>query len=316
MEELIKKAEKIVNKKYSNDDSFYALYVLCCFALLTKFKDNQDVVEDVMLNTNFYIDYKSISDLIRENSIVVEDTENYEYLSDESMKVAAISIPGICIESGENSISYSTHSPSVFCSLLGNTTNEVLNAITHELAHIVKSRNNVILEESPTTLITRSGLNIYGKLFDDDGDLCEINENLLLDEIINVLQCSDMMREVKSLPISAMSDEVKDFYGMLDLDTLDSYYGYNDMIDFVAPLWSCEHFRTIVDENIVNGYLGEIYFQFDQMVGEGSFKDYSNRLDILDAQYDNDELWKEMTEWFSNINSSYKKNSESSEKIH
>lgn len=69
----------------------------------------------------------------------------------------------------------------------------------------------LIYSDSPTHFLIRNGLNIFGYSFEKDTPV-EPSDNSMLDEVINVLQTSDMMKAVKELNGCPMKKEVEDFY--------------------------------------------------------------------------------------------------------
>ena len=306
MNELLRQAETIVAKRFDKSDENYGLLVTGCFALLSKFgEDYFPIVEKVMLETDFYIGKKPLSELLEEGGISPEDAFRGEEFYDTEMTVTAISSPGVYLYIDENGkIVYEKEKPAVYCTTVGEDANAILNAFVHETAHLIKSTINVVYCDTPKQFLIRGGLNIFGYSFEKNSPF-EPNDNSMFDEVINVLQTSDMMKTVKELDVDAMSEEVYKFYRELDLDRIDLLYGYNELANFVLPLWGNDHFRSSIESNIVIGRIDRIKNDFDSIMGPNSFHYYSTYLDYVDGNYDDEKLINNMRDWFDRMNRTY-----------
>ena len=299
-------AESIVRQRYSEDDPNYGLLVMGCYALLSKFGDlYYPIVEKVMLETDFYIGDKPLSELLAEGGIDAEDAFRGEEFYDTELSVTAVSSPGVYLSISENgSIIFEKDTPAVFCTTSDNDATTLLNAFVHETAHLIKSAVNVVYSDCPTHFLIRGGLNIFGYSF-KNGSISEPSDNSMLDEVINVLQTRDMMMSVKELVGKPMSPEVLDFFRKLDLDRIDLLYGYDELTSFVLPLWSNNYFRSSIEDNIVIGRIDRIRSDFDSIMGENSFHLYSTYLDYIDGNYDDEKLISNMREWYDRMNRTY-----------
>lgn len=308
MNKFLDVAEDIISRKYSSDDPNYGLLVLGCYSLLSKFgEDYLPIVEKVMLEADIHISDKSLKEMLEGTDIDIEFGFSEEELDEEDMVVTAVSTPGYQLElSDRGSILYKTTTPAIYCSTKGECNNTILNAFVHEASHLVKSAVNSISQNRNNGFLLRSGLNIFGYRF-EDGQFRTKSDNSMLDEVINVLQTADMMKNVKELAGSEMSPKVKDFYDGLDLNELDNMYGYGytELSDFVRPLWNIPDFKDSVEENIVIGRLDKIQSDFDDVLGKGSFHYYSTYLDYVDGNYEDDKLMEQMTDWYGRMNRLY-----------
>lgn len=305
MNKYLRQAESIVSRKFDKSDENYGLLVMGCFALLSKFGGEYlPIVEKVMLETNFYIGKKPLSELLNEGSISAEDAFRGEEFYDTEMTVTAISSPGIDLWVEDGKIMMEKETPAIFCTTIDGDATTILNAFVHEVAHLIKSTVNVVYSDSPKHFLVRNGLNIFGLSFERNSPL-EPNDNSMLDEVINVLQTSDMMRAVKELNGSFMSDEVLKFYRELDLDRIDLLYGYDELTSFVLPLWSNDYFRSSIENNIVIGRIDRIKNNFDSIMGANSFHYYSTYLDYIDGNYDDEKLINNMKDWYDRMNRTY-----------
>lgn len=299
-------AESIVSQRFDKDDPNYGLLVMGCYALLSKFGDlYYPIVEKVMLETDFYIGNKPLSDLLLEGGIEPEYAFRGEEFYDTELSVTAVSSPGVYLSiSDTNSILFERDTPAIFCTTLDTDATTILNAFVHEAAHLIKSTVNVVYSDCPTHFLIRGGLNIFGYSFKKDS-LSEPNDNSMLDEVINVLQTRDMMKSVKELNGKPMSPEVLEFYKKLDLDRIDLLYGYDELTSFVLPLWDNDYFRSSIEDNIVIGRIDRIRGDFDSIMGENSFHLYSTYLDYIDGNYDDEKLITNMKDWYDRMNRTY-----------
>lgn len=306
MNKLLRQAEYIVKKRFNEDDENYGLLVMGCYALLSKFGElYSPVVEKVMLETDFFIGKKPLSELLVEGGIEPEDAFRGEEFYDTELAVTAMSSPGVYLYINENgTIVFERETPSIFCTTLDEDATTILNAFVHEASHLVKSTVNVVYSDSPKHFLLRNGLNIFGYSFEKDSPL-EPSDNSMLDEVINVLQTADMMGAVKELNGSPMSDTVFNFYKELDLDRIDLLYGYDELTSFVLPLWSNNYFRSSIEDNIVIGRIDRIRNDFDSIMGHNSFHLYSTYLDYIDGNYDDEKLMSNMKEWYDRMNRTY-----------
>ena len=305
MNKFLRQAESIISRRFDKSDENYGLLVMGCFALLSKFGDEYlPIVEKVMLETDFHIGNKPLSELLNDGGIAAEDAFRGEEFYDTEMTVTAISSPGIDLWVEDGKIMMEKETPAIFCTTIDGDATTILNAFVHEVAHLIKSTVNVVYSDSPKHFLVRNGLNIFGLSFEKNSPL-EPNDNSMLDEVINVLQTADMMRAVKELNGSPMSDEVLRFYRELDLDRIDLLYGYDELTSFVLPLWSNDYFRSSIENNIVIGRIDRIRNDFDSIMGANSFHYYSTYLDYIDGNYDDEKLINNMKDWYDRMNRTY-----------
>lgn len=305
MNKYLRQAESIISRRFDKSDENYGLLVMGCFALLSKFGDDYlPIVEKVMLETDFHIGNKPLSELLNEGGIAAEDAFRGEEFYDTEITVTAISSPGIDLWVEDGKIMMEKETPAIFCTTIDGDATTILNAFVHEVAHLIKSTVNVVYSDSPKHFLVRNGLNIFGLSFERNSPL-EPNDNSMLDEVINVLQTADMMRAVKELNGSPMSDEVLRFYRELDLDRIDLLYGYDELTSLVLPLWSNDYFRSSIENNIVIGRIDRIRNDFDSIMGANSFHYYSTYLDYIDGNYDDEKLINNMKDWYDRMNRTY-----------
>ena len=155
MKELLKQAESIINKRFDKNDPNYGLLVMGCFALLSKFgEDYTPIVERVMLETEFYIGKKPLSELLKEGGIDAEDAFRGEEFYDTEMTVTAISSPGVYLSIGENGkIVFERETPAIFCITIGEDANAILNAFVHEVGCFKPSVKIDLIDTQPLNAV-------------------------------------------------------------------------------------------------------------------------------------------------------------------
>ena len=169
MNKLLRQAEDIVNKRFDAEDENYGLLVVGCYALLSKFGElYSPIVEKVILDTDFYIGKRSLSELLEEGGIDAESAFRGEEYFDTELSVTAISSPGVYLSiSDAGTIVFERDIPAIFCTTIDEDATTVLNAFVHEASHLVKSTINIVYSDSPKHFLIRNGLNIFGYSFED-----------------------------------------------------------------------------------------------------------------------------------------------------
>ena len=167
MNKYLRQAESIISRRFDKSDENYGLLVMGCFALLSKFGDEYlPIVEKVMLETDFHIGNKPLSELLNEGGIAAEDAFRGEEFYDTEMTVTAISSPGIDLWVEDGKIMMEKETPAIFCTTIDGDATTILNAFVHEVAHLIKSTVNVVYSDSPKHFLVRNGLNIFGLSFE------------------------------------------------------------------------------------------------------------------------------------------------------
>ena len=272
-------AEQIVSSRFKKDNLYYGLYVLSCYGLLTKFEDYTDIIKYLFKDCEFYTTEKPLNEL---------NYESYEFNIDNDFgEVVGLSDIGRDFYLEEDKlITYNYTNPKIFCSTV-NGPNETINTVIHELSHLIKSCIKTFYKENDS-IIQRCGL----YTIEETKENHFLSSNSTLDEVINVLQVSDMLKEIKKLNSDDMSDEVKFFFNKLNLDDLDKHIGYETGVMLLLPLWKNDKFKDLIEDNIVIGNIETIKDGFNKFIGiNDEFSYFSSSLDmIIDVENSDDEI--------------------------
>lgn len=274
MEEKLKLANQIIDKYYSKNDKYYGLYILSCYGLLTKFEDYIEIVDDLFSKCKFIITNKSIPELLSDlgeditDDYIETDTEYLEGLTDLGI--------GYYLKDGKP-ISYVDHHPIVYLTTKHGMS-LLLDTTIHELSHIVKGRINVVDIDYEESIIERCGLRQIVTTKSNN----EIWNNHLLDEVINVLQVHDMLLNIKDIDTRIMDKETKSFYKKLKKKDLEKPNGYEVGVMLLKPLWDNNHFKSLIEDNIVEGNIQNIEDEFNKIIGNNNaFSNFSLAIDII-----------------------------------
>lgn len=268
-----KLSEEIVSKRFSKNDKNYGLYYLCCYGLLEKFGDKHlYLVEKLFKNCNFYIDNKSLKELL--------ESANFDsnFINDCPDMIATCS-SGISVEldAKTQKLCAIKNEPQLFYYDCTQDANIDLISVLHESSHILKGLiNNFSSLPDDSCIFIRCGFLV--ERYETDGKHIYISRQYsMLDEVINVLQVADMMKAIKSIDRTQLGSEVLDFFDKLDLDNLDKPFGYDEQVILVQSLWQNKHFKNAIEENIVDGYLDEAI----EKIGVSFVEDLSSTLDYM-----------------------------------
>ncbi|MBR2828216.1 MAG: hypothetical protein IKE70_03195 [Bacilli bacterium] len=288
MIENYKKAYELTQIKFKKEDSSFPMIVLSLYGLLSKYQEYQDLVEKVFLETNIWIENKSVEMILKEKGI---DSSNfYEEEKDyylENTYVPAISSTSKYLERDKNNnIRLIEEKPFIICGDIDKNRKEIIiNSFIHEFSHLIKAQiNSYFIEEDEIekSHYLRSGLHFYKYSFNKEKNIFEEGDYFtILDESINVLQTSDTLKLIKELDGIIPNEEISSYFNSLDKEKLIEEYGYLDIVKLLKPLWNIESFKSLIEENIIDGDLNNIVNNFSLLGTTHSFIDLSNALDTI-----------------------------------
>lgn len=302
MNEKLIQAEKIVAKRFNKNDENYGILVLSCYGLLTKFENYTPLIENIYETCEFYIGNKPLIELLKNEKFNFRLINKHMDIN----SLVGLSATGDCFLFTSKKDSYTKEQPKVFCSTVDKET-EALDTMIHELSHILKSRINGIYMDSKGNIINRSGLQLSSK------KIC-INE--ALDEAINALQTSDMTEKIKDLNTENMIKEIKMFYDKLNQKELGGISGEIDLAFLLLPLWTNEHFKAVIENNIVEGNLEVIENDFNRIIGNDyAFLNFSEAFDIIKNSKKVNKLVHNRANFIIDIGKLYNINSKNEKKL-
>lgn len=280
MKEKLVKAEEIVGQRFHKSDCYYGLLVLSCYALLTKFENYIDIIDHRFQTTQFYIENEPIDKLLlRTGNTVMMNDINIKTLE----RVLGLSNSGnvFLLNKNQKLVRAKQGNGEVLCTITGDY-NQDLNTLIHELSHLIKSFMNSIFIAGKDTAITRNGLSVIERVR-VNGGYQVFEKNTILDEVVNVLQTSEMLKEIANLDQEMMDEEIQQVFQRLNLKTLgNETSGFAEEINLFMPLWNNEHFKEMIENNIVDGNLDKIEKDFNTAIGDlNIFRPFSDSFDIM-----------------------------------
>ena len=278
MGEYYNKAKKLVSSKYDNTYEYYNMLVVALTTLLYKYKDYQFLVEKVFNDSDIYIESDSIRNILKEKNIDIVSFLEEEDMIDEGINSTyGVSSLGYSFKLEDKKFVKCRENPFIICSSNCNNT-ILLNTFIHEFNHLVKSSVNS-LETLDTEYSIRSGISYYRCRYDSKGDiLYEYNYYDTLDEAINVIETTEMMKSIELIESSDWT--IKEYID--SLDNLDKDFGYTLCVSLIRPLWDNPTFRSLIEDNILEGNIENIITSFDNTLKEGSFVKLAEYLEDLD----------------------------------
>ena len=303
-------AKKIVNKRFSNNNKLYPLYVLSLYGLLNKYKNNKNIVIELFNKTNFYIEKGPIKEIIKRNNITRIDLDDD---NNEETGILGLSNQGYNFVIDENNnILIDDNYPFIICdSDKGN--NKLLNIFIHEMSHLIKGYKNGHKTYDKNNKIfysIRSGLNYYVCEYNKSNEeVVEETYNQALDEAINTIQTTEIIQDIKTLDGIIPDKNIQDFLNTLDKDMMDKDYGYDIIVPIIRKFWNIDSFKNLIENNIVNGTIENIVKVIDELLGENSYENIGITIDNiynLDGLADYKERLDEEIEYINNVFENYK----------
>lgn len=302
-----KLAVETVSKRFDKEDIYYSVFVLCLYGLLNVFDDYKDIVLDIFLKVNILIDNKKIIDILNDNEF---NTSTYFGLADDNddFMTCGISSNGINYEFDGEKFLLDEDVSFIAISLIDMDINHLLLAIIHELAHLVKGYTNVTYtykNDTETGYYLRSGVNIFNCSYDyNKKEVYYRNSYNLLDEVINCQHTTEAANYILELEGFIPEGEVLELFNVLDKDIFKTDFGYSNFNNLFSNLWKNDVFREIINKNIIIGFIDEIKDDYEEIMGENSFLELNDLLEIYDkllSEDDDEKGIKEIEERFENL---------------
>lgn len=272
MEESYILALKLVSSRYDSSYEYFNILVLALSTLIYKYKDKIFLIEKIFNDIDIIIKKDSIKNMLKKNKIDIVSYDDDE-LEDGYDTTYAISSLGYTFILEDNEFVKYQDKPFIVCNSNCNN-NDLLNSFIHEFNHLIKSSINSI-EVNDLEYCVRCGIGFFHcKYIEKDDDLDYYKYYEVLDEVINVIETTEMMENLLLLPNIDSYD--------IDQDNLGVDSGYDVCVELIRPLWSNPTFRSLIEDNIIDGEVDNIINGFDKILGEGSFDKITDYLDNLD----------------------------------
>ena len=279
-------AKETVQKKYPVTHPFYSLFVFSLYAFFHKYSRMKSKIQELFYDTDIYIENGSVFEIMKNHSLDSEDFYNGENDSEDGSITYALSSMGYSFSMSTDSVQFEKASPFIVCSLNEISPTVLLNLFIHEMNHLIKGIQNGYQTYQNDTKIgyyLRSGLNYYHYYYEKENDyLYEVDYFNTLDEVINTIQSTEMVLEIKALLEYLEDAETSNFARTLDSSQMNEYYGYETCVDVFRSLWSDDSFRLLVENNIIQGDIQTIIDEFNRIMGDDCFMDLADTLDEID----------------------------------
>lgn len=277
------KAISIVNKKYKQEDNYYPLFVLGLYSLLNKYPNYHNIIEDIFINTNIYLENSPIKDILIKHNLEEIDSFSKENFNNET---SGMSSQGHNFYLDENNkVCTGISNPFIVCNTDCNNT-ILLNIFIHEMNHLIKGYKNgyVIYQDDEEIHYTiRNGLNIYeyNYVYEED-TLYETDYYDTLDEVINTLQTTEMLEDILFLDGIIDNSTIQNFIDSIDKEQVKHDFGYENVTKLFKPLWQNTYFKELIENNIVEGNISIIENEFNSIMGKDTLLNLADILDDLD----------------------------------
>ena len=284
MEGFYKLAKMVVNKMFPDDNDIKPFFICAVYGLLCKFKNYPEIVCDLFLNTTFYMEKDTVSNILKKYEIEVE----FEDDDSEYSRTFAVSSHGhlFVFDDEWDNITYVKEDPFVICSLKDVTLVEILNSFCHEMSHLVKGvllNHGIYPNDEITDYYIRTGFAHYLYRYNSKKDtLSEIQYFSYFDEAINSIQTTEIMNEILKLEDITNDKEVLDFLSTLNKYEMLEDHGYEEVVGIVRELWSIDEIKKILEENIVDGRIENTVYRINKILDDKyGFKKLCNVIDNI-----------------------------------
>ena len=288
MEKQYNKARKLVLSKYGEDYPYYNMMVVALTMLFYKYKDYDFLIEKTFNDTDIYIIYDSIRNILKAKNIDIVSFLEEEDIIDEGINSTyGVSSLGYSFKIENNELVKCKENSFIICS--SKCSNDILiNTFIHEFNHLIKSSIDNTLSTSLDYCL-RSGISYYRCMYNNKKDiLYEYEYYDTLDEVINVIETTEMLSNIELLNVD------NSFIDSLDKDSLNTDFGYTLCVKLIRPLWDNPTFRNLIEDNILEGNIDRIISSFDEVLGEGSFEKFNDYLEDIDS-YEGQAKYKKKT---------------------
>lgn len=295
MEENYKLAFETVSKRFERDDKLFYFYVTALYGLLSRYSDYKDIVIKVFNKCSFYLESGSMDDIFKRHNINNSEYDD-DYIADSECNTTfGVSNQGHEFYIDENgNVSHRITDPFIACPIDNMPVERLLNTFCHEMGHLIKGEINgyeIDEDDDNISYYIRTGLAYFCYEYDKKTDELSSWSNFsMLDEAINTIQTTEVMREILSLKDISVDDGLSNFVNSLDEETLLQDMGYEEILGVVKILWNNSIFRELVNENIVTNGAEEIATLFDKVVGEDMLAEFDALINDAFSITDQDEI--------------------------
>lgn len=284
-------------QKFGEHHPYLPMVIVSLYGLLNQFEDYQDIVLDVFHKTKIIIEEGTIPSIMKKHYIDLEDYyDGKGIMNSNQFFVPAVSNNGkFLLTNYRNEIELYQEEPFIVCGETNHVSKTILlHSFIHEFCHLIKSHvNNYQFEEDEieTSHYLRCGLCYYqNSILKKDGSFHEGSYFASIDEVINVIQTTQVLEKIQGLDGIVPHQEVQDYLDQLNKNEMKKDYGYEKSVKEFRPLWEIDSFRSLIEDNIVEGNFTQIVEGFQSLCSNHTF------LDLAIAIYEIDDLKDEIND--------------------
>ena len=272
----------MINKKYgkntSSDLPMDMIGVSLTGFLLYYGKWVLPILRDLVFESDFFIESRPLKEIIEDH----QDQEMKIFSEDDFTECPAISTSNqLYYFDKDGRCVFEQAPPKLFCSTLGVSQNDLLNIFTHELNHLLKSRIKSHGRIGTNGYWLRNGLHYFTSYL-QDRFIYESQQAEMLDEVINVFQTSDIMKDIKQLDSYRFSYPLQSYLRTLDFESLDEPFGYTLTATMLEQFWRNTNFKEEIKRPLILGNLSIIEEDFNRMVEDDLFSSFVDSFDELE----------------------------------
>ena len=286
MVEYYNLAIQTVSKKVDKKHPMYPFMVSALYGLLSKYEGYESIIIPLFRTTDIIFEKGYVQDILKKYNLG-EDLVDFVH-DDGSNKSSTHGVSNqghSFITDEEGKVHYLKERPFLACSISNTNMSMLLNTFCHEMGHLIKGEVNGFYhtkEDGNDIYVIRNGLSHYVYNYQEDyTKLLFTQSAAILDEAINCIQTTDVMKEVLSLKDITNDKRILEFLNGLDSSYLLEDHGYEDICILVREFWKHPTYRDSIEDNIVIGNVDQIVNDFDSILGEGSFEQVSLILDKI-----------------------------------
>lgn len=305
-------AKMVVNKKFPDEQDEYikSFFIAALYGLLCKYKEYANIVCDVFLRVEIYMDSKPISDILKEHEFLVTDNEEDE---DDYTTFGASDMGHYFYVDDKDNIKHDRTDPAIICTLVNVDITHLLNIFCHEMSHLIKGEINnysYFKEKKTINHVLRTGYHFslckYNPKYDE---LTSFELFETFDELINTLQSTEILEYIISLKEYVNDENIIDFINSLDQVKIHHDYGYNNIIPYMKEFWKNDKFKKAIEQNIISGDIETVIRHIDKTIGyENAFYELIETFDDL-AYTEDSKQHHEYVKRYQEILNNYKRNS-------
>lgn len=275
-------AKKIVEYKYPDDYKYKSFLIVALYAFLNKYKGYEELVCDTFLKTRICIEKMDVGHILYKYGY--QDEKKNE--SSIYIRVKGITDYGrILRHYKSDGFVCCRRRPIIACDSRFVSNTLLLNYFCHEFNHLIKSQiNDLFISNNVHDYMNiRCGISHTTYKHNKDSNKIKIiHSGRTFEEVLNVLQTTDIIKDVKTLKDFVCDKEVILFLDSLSDKKLRKHIGYEGVVSVVCDLWECDNFREIYENNVIEGNTDIVIKSFDNIVGDNSFDYLSELLDKID----------------------------------